>query len=82
MVLRLAEAQQISMSQRNALLLAAGYAPLYESRKLCVLERLPHRPSQECGRFLILRVALATSRAAVPRSDRLIWRTAPKWYAR
>jgi transcriptional regulator with XRE-family HTH domain len=38
MVLRLAEALQVPLRERNALLLAAGYAPLYRQTRLDTLE--------------------------------------------
>lgn len=50
MVIRLAEQLEIPLRERNGLLLAAGYAPIYSERRLDAPEMLPVR--QAIDRFL------------------------------
>ncbi len=50
MVVRLAETLGVPLRERNALLLAAGYAPLYAERPLASAELAPARSALD--RFL------------------------------
>jgi transcriptional regulator with XRE-family HTH domain len=50
MVIRLAEELEVPLRERNALLLAAGYAPVYDERPLDAPEMAPVR--QAIDRFL------------------------------